>query len=707
MHDLTFLQDLAIVMIVAGLVTVLCHRFKQPLVLGYILAGVIIGPHTPLPLIRDDGAIQTLSELGVIFLMFSLGLEFSLRRLRQVGATALIAAALEILVMIAVGYGIGRAFHWSTMDSIFLGAILSISSTTIVMKALKELGLRGESFAGMVFGILIVEDILGIVLIVMLSGIARTGTLQAWDAFLTVGQLAVFLMVSLVLGFILVPRIVSYVAKFRSAEMLLITVLGLCFGFTLLTVRLGFSLALGAFLIGAILAEAKEIGKIEDLMVPVRDMFSAVFFVSVGLLIDPRLLVQYAVPIGVITLAVIFGQAISYTLGTFAAGHDLRTSARVGMSMAQIGEFSFIIAALGLTLKVTSGFLYPIAVSVSALTTLTTPYLIRASHPVTAWMERALPPTLLSYINLYSRWLSQFSRGRQDSQVRRILRRIAGQLTIFSGLIAGALLAAVFVSRLIWRFYPSLHPYKGAVHSVLWFAAMCAAMPVYIATYRKLKALGMILAELGITDAMGGERKAEIRAVVANAILAVGLLALAGFTFALSYAVLPPAQALVFLLVAVGLLLHWLRVPFNKIYFQGKAALADTFSQPSEPSQEQMKLEALRVTHLLKDACLQTLVLTDGMPAAGRTPRELELRSRTGAFIVGVERDSVQIINPDADETLLPQDQVLLLGSRSQLDAALLALAGAQVPASDPIQVSAKTEAEIQAEQPKADPTPG
>ncbi len=702
MHDLTFLQDLAIVMIVAGLVTVLCHRFKQPVVLGYILAGVIIGPHTPpFLLIRDAGAIQTLSELGIIFLMFSLGLEFSLRRLRQVGATALIAAAVEILVMLAVGYGIGRAFHWSAMDSLFLGAIISISSTT--MKALDELGLRGDRFAGMVFGILIVEDILGIILIVMLTGIARTGTLQPWEAFLTVGRLAVFLVVSLVLGFIFVPRIVGYVARFRSPEMLLITVLGLCFGFTLLTVRLGFSLALGAFLIGAILAEAKEIGRIEDLMVPVRDMFSAVFFVSVGLLIDPRLLVQYAAPIGVITLAVILGQVLSYTLGTYAAGHDLRTSARVGMSMAQIGEFSFIIAALGLSLKVTSGFLYPIAVSVSVLTTLTTPYLIRASHPVTAWMERKLPPTLLSYINLYSRWHSQFSQGRQDSQVRRILRRIAGQLTLFAGLIAGAILAAVFLSRVILRFYPSAQPYKGAIHSVLWFAAMLAAMPVYIATYRKLKALGMILAELGITDAMGGERKTEVRAVVANAILALGLLALSGFTFALSYAVLPPAQALILLLVAVGLLVYWLRAPFNKIYFQGKAALADTFNQPSEPSHEETKVEALRVTHLLKDACLQTLVLTERMPGAGRTPRDLELRSRTGAFIVGVERDGAQIINPDADETLLPQDQLLLLGSRAQLDAALQALAGSLVPASDPIQVSAKTEAEFQAEQPKAE----
>ncbi|MDB5105214.1 MAG: sodium/proton antiporter [Fibrobacteres bacterium] len=693
MSHLTFLQDLAIVMIVAGLVTILCHRFKQPVVLGYILAGVIIGPHTPpFPLIKNDGTIQTLSELGVIFLMFSLGLEFSLRKLRQVGSTALIAATLEILVMMGIGYGIGRLFHWSSMDSLFLGAIISISSTTIIMKALDELGLRGEKFAGMVFGILIVEDIMGIVLIAMLSGIARTGTLQSWDAVLTVGQLAVFLVVSLVLGLIAVPRLVGFVARFRSHEMLLVTVLGLCFGFCLLTVRLGFSLALGAFLIGAILAESKEIGKIEDLMSPIRDMFSAVFFVSVGLLIDPRLLVTYAWPIGVITLAVIIGQVVTVFLGTYLAGHDLRTSTRVGMSMSQIGEFSFIIAALGLSLKVTSGFLYPIAVCVSAVTTFVTPYLIRGSDPFTAWLQRRLPPTVLSYLNLYSRWLGQFERGRQDNQVRAILRRIFGQLAIFLGLIGGSILSAVFLSRILLRYFPAAHEWKGVLHSVLWLAAMLTAMPVYLSAYRKMKALGMILAELGITDAMGGERKAEVRAVVANTILAFGLLALAAYTFGLSYAVLPPRQVLYLLIAISALLMYWLRAPLNKIYFQGKAALAETFSK-SLPADEPAA-PAAPVSHLLREARLETLALAEGMPGAGRTPRTLELKTRTGAFIVGIEREALQIVNPEADEILLPGDQLLLVGSRDQLDAAIKVLAGAMAmadsaTASSPLRVQA------------------
>jgi CPA2 family monovalent cation:H+ antiporter-2 len=434
MHHETFLQDLAIVMMVAGVVTLLFHRLKQPVVLGYILAGVIIGPHTPpFPFVSSPDTIQTLSELGIIFLMFALGLEFSLRKLREVGATAVVAATLEIAVMIGVGYGIGRFFGWAFMDSLFLGAILSISSTTIIVKALEELGLVKQRFARLVFGVLIVEDMLGIVLIALLSGLAKTGSLFTKEAAGSLGLLAVFLISSLVFGLLAVPRILSFAARFRSAEMLLVTVLALCFGFTLLTVKLGFSVALGAFLIGAIVAESREHGRIEELLMPVRDMFSAVFFVSVGLLIDPDLLVEHAVPIAAISLAVVAGKVVTCSLGAFLAGNDMRTSARVGMSLSQIGEFSFIIAALGLSLGVTSGFLYPIAVSVSAITTFTTPWLIRSSDRFTGWVEAHTPPTTLSFLHLYRRWLDQFAKRRQDSQVRRILRRILAQLATFMG----------------------------------------------------------------------------------------------------------------------------------------------------------------------------------------------------------------------------------------------------------------------------------
>ena len=331
MHEVTFLQDLAIVMIVAGLVTVLFHRLKQPVVLGYIIAGVIIGPHTPpFPLIADEETIRTLSELGVILLMFSLGLEFSLRKLREVGATALIAALSAIFLMIWAGYALGSAFGWNSMDSIFLGAILSISSTTIVIKTLEDLGKTKEKFARLIFGILIVEDILAIVMIALLSGFATTGSFTPADLGMTVLKLASFLVTLLLVGLIIVPRLLDYVAKFKSNEMLLVSVLGLCFGVSLLAVKLNYSVALGAFLIGAIIAEARQIHRIEALLEPVRDMFSAVFFVSIGLLINPALIWEHAVPIVIITAVVVVGQAVTCSFGTFVAGNDMRTSLRVG-----------------------------------------------------------------------------------------------------------------------------------------------------------------------------------------------------------------------------------------------------------------------------------------------------------------------------------------------------------------------------------------
>lgn len=293
MHAISFIQDLAVIMLVAGVVTILFHRLKQPVVLGYIVAGFIIGPHTPpFGLIHDEDTIKTLAELGVIFLMFCLGLEFSLRKLFKVGATAFIAAFLEIVLMIWIGFEIGRWFGWNTMDSLFLGAILAISSTTIIVKALNDLKMKNERFAQLIFGVLIVEDILGIGIIALLSGIAVSGTVSSGEVFSTVGKLSLFMIVALVIGILLVPRLLAYVAKFESNEMLLITVLGLCFGFCLLVVKLEYSMVLGAFLIGAIMAESRQLLKIESLIEPVRDLFSAIFFVAIGLMIDPQVLID-------------------------------------------------------------------------------------------------------------------------------------------------------------------------------------------------------------------------------------------------------------------------------------------------------------------------------------------------------------------------------------------------------------------------------
>lgn len=442
MHAISFIQDLAVIMLIAGVVTVVFHRLKQPVVLGYIVAGFIIGPHTPpFGLIHDEETIKTLAELGVIFLMFCLGLEFSLRKLFKVGATAFIAAFLEIVLMIWIGYEIGRWFDWNTMDSLFLGAILAISSTTIIVKALNDLKLKNERFAQLIFGVLIVEDILGIGIIALLSSIAVSGTVSSGEVFSTVGKLSLFMIVALVIGILLVPRLLAYVARFESNEMLLITVLGLCFGFCLLVVRLEYSMVLGAFLIGAIMAESRQLLKIERLIEPVRDLFSAIFFVAIGLMLDPAILLQYAWPIAVITVAVVLGKMLSCGLGAFIAGNDGRTSLRVGMGLSQIGEFSFIIAALGMTLQVTSNFLYPVAVAVSVITTLLTPYLIRAADPLSIKLAGVMPERLGRVLGMYGEWLRSIQPQGEGALLASMIRRILLQVGVNL-----ALVIAIFFS---------------------------------------------------------------------------------------------------------------------------------------------------------------------------------------------------------------------------------------------------------------------
>ena len=523
MHQTSFLQDLAIVMSVAALATVLFRQFKQPVVLGYILAGLVIGPHTPpFALIADEHAIETLAELGIIFLMFALGLEFSLRKLRKVGSTALIAASLEILLMILAGYGLGRAFGWNQMDSIFLGAILSISSTTIIIKALEGLGKTRERFASLIFGILIVEDILAIVMIALLSGFARTGQLEAEAVGMTILSLGSFLGILLVAGLIIVPRLLNYVARFKSDEMLLITVVGLCFGISIVTVKLGYSVALGAFLIGAIIAEARQIYKIETLMHPVRDLFSAVFFVSIGMLIDPALLAKYVVPILAITVVVVLGKVFSCAFGTFVAGNDLRTSLRVGMGLAQIGEFSFIIASLGLSLNVTSDFIYPIAVAVSSLTTLLTPYLIKNSDGLVEWFHRVAPKPMLQAIDAYSERVGDLEKHSGTRIVRKLLGKLGAQIALNLLIVTGIFIAAVFLQRRILIWWPEFPGGEDGTKAASWLAALLVSFPLLVAVWRKVEAGAMLVAEASVGVSKADSKDFGLQGVISSTILVFG-----------------------------------------------------------------------------------------------------------------------------------------------------------------------------------------
>ncbi|MPS97575.1 MAG: cation:proton antiporter [Pseudomonas sp.] len=585
MHAISFIQDLAVIMLVAGVVTILFHRLKQPVVLGYIVAGFIIGPHTPpFGLIHDEDTIKTLAELGVIFLMFCLGLEFSLRKLFKVGATAFIAAFLEIVLMIWIGFEIGRWFGWSTMDSLFLGAILAISSTTIIVKALNDLKMKNERFAQLIFGVLIVEDILGIGIIALLSGIAVSGTVSSGEVFSTVGKLSLFMIVALVIGILLVPRLLAYVAKFESNEMLLITVLGLCFGFCLLVVKLEYSMVLGAFLIGAIMAESRQLLKIERLIEPVRDLFSAIFFVAIGLMIDPQVLVDYAWPIVVITLAVVLGKMLSCGMGAFIAGNDGRTSLRVGMGLSQIGEFSFIIAALGMTLQVTSDFLYPVAVAVSAITTLLTPYLIRAADPLSIKLGHVVPRRLTRVLSLYGEWLRSIQPQGEGAMLAAMIRRILLQVGVNLALVIAIFFSGGYFAGRIGNWLTEWVSDVSQQKAVIWGAALLLSLPFLIAAYRKLKALSMLLAEMGVKPEMAGRHTQRVRRVIAEVIPLLSLLVIFLLLSALSASILPTSELLLVIAVVAALVVALLWRWFIRVHTRMQIALLETLENSRDHS---------------------------------------------------------------------------------------------------------------------------
>jgi len=389
MEHLILLEDWAVVMAISALLILLCHKLRLPTVFGYIIAGMIIGPYTPPHLlVTDTSSINIFTDLGIILLLFSLGLDFSLKKIYRLGIKIVLAALFKTLFMIGIGFATGLAFGWSRMDSIFLGAILSISSTAIVAKILIDSRKSREQTSVVMIGILVVEDFFAILIITMLSSLASHTALTPASAGLSLLKGAAFIGGLLLAGTLIIPRLLRFVARFDVSELMVVTVLGLCFGASILGVKFGFSIALGAFLIGAVIAEMEEAQKIIRQMEPIRDMFTALFFVSVGLLINPYLLLKYAGPILIIILIALPAKLVTCYLASRLAGYDFKTSLGVGLGLAQIGEFSFLIAQLGDGKDVTSPFLYVIAVAVAVVTTVTTPFLIRQSPALTGFFDR-------------------------------------------------------------------------------------------------------------------------------------------------------------------------------------------------------------------------------------------------------------------------------------------------------------------------------
>jgi monovalent cation:H+ antiporter-2, CPA2 family len=402
-HLPDLIRDLALILMAGAITTLIFRKIKQPLVLGYIIAGFLVGPHFHLlPTVADNENIGILAEIGVIFLLFSLGLEFSFKKLMRVGGAASITALVEIIFITVAGYYTGKWMGWSTMDSLFLGGMLASSSTTIIIRAFDELGIKTKQYARIVFGVLVVEDIVVILLMVLLSTIAVTKEFAGSEILFTIVKLMFFLALWFIMGIFLLPTFLKKAKSLIDEEVLLILSIGLCLGMVVLATQVGFSAELGAFIMGSIIAETTSAEKVEHVIKPVKDLFGAVFFVSVGMMIDPQAIIQYGWPVVCVTLLTLFGKLFSTTAGALLSGQPFKQSVQVGMSMAQIGEFAFIVATLGLSLGVISDFLFPVAVGASAITTFTTPYLIKLSEPFYLFLERTLPAKWVKRLNNYS-----------------------------------------------------------------------------------------------------------------------------------------------------------------------------------------------------------------------------------------------------------------------------------------------------------------
>ncbi len=587
MHDIGFVSDLAIVMLVAGLTTLVFHKLRQPVLLGYILAGILIGPHTPGVLVEDPRTINDISNLGVVLLMFTLGLEFSVRKMRAVGAGILIATVAEVGLMLWIGYGLGQAFGWNYVDSLFLGAVVSLSSTMVASRTLAENKLQHLPFARTVVGMLVGEDVLTIVIITLLTAVAIGGTVEADMAFTVIGHLGMFVVVGMVLGLLLMPRLVDRVAGYGRDEILLVLVLAVCFGASLLAAKLGFSVALGAFMAGVVVAESRSSARVVHLVEPLRDMFAALFFVAIGLRIDPLLLGQYIVPALVAVGVVIVGKTLMVSLGVFATGHDARTSMRTGLSMAQIGEFSFVIATLGLTLNATSNFIYPIAVAVSVVCMGVSPYLVRSSDNIINVLRHLVPRSLRVMASSYSGWLQSLRPVNENAAIAAMLKRFLWHIGINVVLVIALFVLGAYVNAHNWRMFSDLGIYRQLRHAIIWAIAFFLSLPMLIAVYRKAEALGMLLAELGIRERFAGEYTHAMRMVLAQLIPLVTLLGLALLVGALGSTILPSRGVLIMLLVVgvVVALILWRGLV--KVHASLQVTLRDTIYKPDEPEKKQ------------------------------------------------------------------------------------------------------------------------
>jgi len=667
MHS--FLQNLAFILLVAAFTTVVFHKLKQPVILGYLLAGLLIGPHLPLALISNPEDVHTFAELGVILIMFSLGLKFSIRRLIRVIPISGFIGLFECSLMIWLGYIAGQLFGWTILESIYAGCIVAISSTTIIVKAFGEQNLKSK-FTETVYGILIVEDLIAILLLAILPTQTAHGEAFLNTIFESTGYLSLFIIFVLVSGMLVVPRFMRFVIRIRRPETTLVASIGLCFGFALLAKSAGYSVALGAFIAGSLVAESGEDKQIGILIAPVRDMFGAVFFVAVGMLIDPSLIVLYKYEILAFVALVTFGKIISVSMGTFLTGHSTTHSLRAGMSLAQIGEFSFIIAGLGLQTGATGSFLYPIAVAVSAFTTLLTPWLIKFSAPVSNHIENFMPRTLLTFTSLYCTWIQQLRdvslKGQSRSRWRKLLGMIIGDTLILTVIIIGA---ALLTPKLIIMAQFHLKLSILLLQGIAVVFTLLISSPFCLGLIRCIKKIGLIFA-LEIMpegnpqslDRAAAPRRMFIVTVQFMVLSLVGL-----FLLAVTQPFLPiQFNVTVFVIAFIALFINFWRSAEN---LQGHVkAGAQMVLEVLSPNKETPASQERILEELLPGlGTITQILITNNSPVVGKTLAEIHLGALTGALVVAIIRKPEGIVSPQGTVQLKIDDILALAGTKEAI----------------------------------------
>lgn len=653
-HLATLINDLALILICAGVMTLLFKKLKQPLVLGYVVAGFLASPHMPYtPSVMDTANIQTWADIGVIFLLFALGLEFSFKKIVKVGGAAIIAACTIIFCMILLGITVGTGFGWQRMDSIFLGGMIAMSSTTIIYKAFDDLGMRKKQFTGLVLSVLILEDILAIVLMVMLSTMAVRHNFEGSEMLESIGKLLFFLILWFVVGIYLIPELLKRCRKLMSEETLLIVSLGLCFGMVVMAARTGFSAAFGAFIMGSILAETVEAESIERLVKPVKDLFGAVFFVSVGMMVDPAMIVEYALPIIVITLAVIFGQSLFGTLGVLLAGQPLKTAMQCGFSLTQIGEFAFIIASLGVSLHVTSDFLYPIVVAVSVITTFLTLYMIRFAEPASNFVDTHLPVKWKNFLLHYSSGSQTMNHESLWKKLILALTRITIVYSIVS--IAVVALAFRFLVPLFLEHIPGIWGrLLAAVVIILFISPFLRAIMI-----KKNHSAEFVT----LWNDSRGNRAPLVATIVIRILIAVSfvMFVISGL-FKVSVGLLLGVAVLLVIMMILSRQLKKQSIMIERKFFQNLRYR----DMRAEYMGEKKPEYAGRL--LSRDLHLTDFEVPGESAWAGKTLAELNFGKKYGIHVVSILRGRKRINIPGASVRLFPEDKIQVIGTDEELN---------------------------------------